>query len=256
MMKRKASPSTRVCPGRGRPASHNLRALIAIGIRLAIPLTTLEAAVDMVNCVCNNFANEWHPAAREEDICAKTLKNRVQQLMNNVTWRSIKSDQEASSRPYWAGIVASHGAFIAESINDLTREACDRMVIFKDYKNNKSKKAIEETAREVAQEERQELINYEINQENTIYTDHHVDLAPQGQEQQQQFQQFSVGRVVDGGGGGCEIPHQLEDFKIFSLYNDLEMHNNKFGIVDDGIDYDFLCRNMLPLDEEFLLAYS
>jgi len=99
IMKRKTIGNKRVS-GRGRPANHDLRALIGIGIRLAIPLITLEAAVDMVNCVCNNFANAWHPAAQEKDICAKTLRNRVEKMMDTVKWINIRSDQEALSRPF------------------------------------------------------------------------------------------------------------------------------------------------------------
>ncbi len=231
------------CSKAGRPAKHDLRALLAIHVKLVFPNATLTEAIIAVNDVCNNYGNNWHEAAKEDDLCWKTLKNRCKPLIG-VVWDHIRSDKEANSRARWVSIVHSLGESTANSFNELGGEACDRVAIARLPKKETPVAVAAPVAVAVEAPVAQEGLNTGSNWNATIqygaYTiqpDHHVVLEPQQPEQQLQF--------ADVG----EVP---QPFNFYGVNDGAEMHNNTLGSIVFEFNENYAPGNGLVWNDEWL----
>ena len=82
--------------GPGRPATHLIRPLIAIGAKVSIDKIdlTLDLACRAVNVVCDDPTTMAGLAALEKPICISTLRKRVAALMGGVKWRQLRSAEQ------------------------------------------------------------------------------------------------------------------------------------------------------------------
>jgi hypothetical protein len=220
----------------GRKPAHDLRTLIGIGIKLAIPSVTQSTAVDILNYVCNTITRCNEPASQERDLCTTTLKNRCKDVMG-VSWSDIRSDEEQASRALWRKIVLAYDPFTAYSIYNLTGEACDRIVLEENFKRN-SKNL-----------EKQGFFDLDIeiilNQEHHYMVPivaHLVDLEPQPHGIPEYVAPTGMQLVGDN-----QFHHQIEDM---SYFKPMETNDDTFDINNFEVSDEFL--NQLEFDiEEF-----
>ncbi len=77
--------------GRGRPAEHVLRPLVAIGAKLSIShfVLGLDLACAGVNEVCDDPFSVAGAAGGEGPLCSSTLRKRVAAYMGGPRWREL-----------------------------------------------------------------------------------------------------------------------------------------------------------------------
>ena len=231
----------------GRPAGHDLRALLAIHVKLVFPNATLTEAIIAVNDVCNNYGNDWHEAAKEDDLCWKTLKNRCKPLLG-AAWKRIRSDKETSSRARWVSIVHSLGERTANSFNELGGEACDRVAIARLPRWDTPAAVAAPVAvvvvvapveAPVAQEGLNTGSNWNAATQHdplVMHSAHHVELEPQQLEEPMSTEFAGVDEVE----------------ALCCVDDDAEMHNNTLGSSYIDLDAECALGNGFELDDDEL----
>ena len=208
---------------RGRKPAHDSRALVAIGVKLAMLGMELGTAVNMVNHVCNNPVNAEYSGAQEKDLVEKTLRNRTVALLK-APWKTIKPQH-----------VKQWEALVNEPIKELVFEVCARIKHDQDYAKLKNKIVVPEPVRamvqvEVGQEEFLELNALDNNFGlNMIYPDHFIRLDPLQQPEQQL-------QISEAGAGDIS---QLDYFSASDMF-DAEMDTTTYGTTDGSIEFDLM----------------
>ena len=226
VVKRQKSPRAPSKPGRaGRKPTHDERALIATGVKLAMPNMELKPTVIMVNHVCNNPVNADYPGASEEALNVRTLRKRVVALMK-APWKALGPQH-----------VAKWEALVSEPIKELVFEVCARIKHDEDYAKLKNTTVVRQSVRAVVQVEVAQKANALDNNFGYNMVFPYLHLEPQ-QEPVQQPQQQPQQQLQLPGGGGSSIP-QLDSFSGFNIC-DAEMDLTTYGAIDDDIDFDWL----------------
>jgi hypothetical protein len=103
---------------------NDIRALIAVGIKLEMPGLSMDTVVEYTNALCNKQKyNIYH-----RDLTCSDLRVLMAVSLRGTTWEDLEKESTMPVRIEWCRRVHSLESILSEAVNDLVYEAECRML--------------------------------------------------------------------------------------------------------------------------------